>query len=290
MDSSLYFGKIHILEWLPTGDLRTGWSLFNELEPIGLASTPRVDVSFVRIQSREEFIESLRTIAADFVNSGMLPLLHIETHGSQFGIGSETDGLTWPELMSHLIPLNQLTGLRLWVFLAACEGIWGLKMAQPVERAAFLALLGPNRPIKAGQLEVAVQRFYRAVFLDGNGNAAIESMNATLLPEPPAFGIVNAESLFSQVWQAYLTEECTEPRLSQRIEAIVARNVAGFRAEHGTEMPAAGMAQLRTLVRRHVESVDEQFSERRRHFFFLDLHPQNEDRFPVSIESCRTAG
>ncbi len=192
--------------------------------------------------------------------------------------------------MSHLIPLNQLTGLRLWVVLAACEGIWGLKMAQPVERAAFLALLGPNRTIKAGQLEVAVQRFYRTLFVDGNGDAAIDAMNATLLPEPAAFGIVNVESLFSQVWQSYLVEECTEPRLSQRVEAIVAGNVSRYRAERGIEMPAEGIAEVRTLARRHIEAVNEQFSQCRRHFFFADLYPQNEERFPVTIESCRTAG
>lgn len=291
MDSSLYFGQIHIVEWLPAGELRTGWSLFNELEPMGLSSNPRVDVSFVRIQDREEFIETLRKISADFSSSGMLPLLHIETHGSLAGIGpTENDGLTWPELMSHLIPLNQLTGLRLWVVLAACEGIWGLKMAQPVERAAFLALLGPNRTIKAGQLEVAVQRFYRTLFVDGNGDAAIDAMNATLLPEPAAFGIVNVESLFSQVWQSYLVEECTEPRLSQRVEAIVAGNVSRYRAERGIEMPAEGIAEVRTLARRHIEAVNEQFSQCRRHFFFADLYPQNEERFPVTIESCRTAG
>jgi len=198
MDSRLYFGKVHIVEWLQADDLRTGRALLDELEPMGLSSNPRVDVSFVRIQDREEFIATLHSIAADFRSSGRLPLLHVETHGSPEGIGStENDQLTWPELMSQLIPLNQLTGLRLWVVLAACEGIWGLKMAQPVERAAFLALLGPNRTITAGHLEVAVQRFYRTLFLNGNGNAAIDAMNATLLPEPVAFGIVNAEVLFS---------------------------------------------------------------------------------------------
>lgn len=291
MDATLYFGKVHIIEWLTAGDLKTGWALFDDLQPMGLMSMPQVEVGFVRVQTRVEFIAAVQDIVADFQNSGRLPLLHIETHGSLVGIGStDTDGLTWSELMSELIPLNQLTGLRLWVVLAACEGLWGLRMAQPVTRAGFLALLGPNRTLKAGQLQVAVQRFYSTLFRDRNGNAAIDAMNAALAPEPAAFGIVNAEMLFMQVWQAFLADQCTEPELSRRVDGIIFRNAARFREEHGVEMPVEVTEETRRLAKLHVEAVDDQFTECRRHFFFIDLCPENDQRFPVTLESSRDSG
>ena len=34
MDATIRFGKIHIIEWLAPGDLKTGWELFDELQPI----------------------------------------------------------------------------------------------------------------------------------------------------------------------------------------------------------------------------------------------------------------
>jgi len=35
--------------------------------------------------------------------------------------------------MAALTPLNQVTGVRLPVIMAACEGIWGIKMAQAMQ-------------------------------------------------------------------------------------------------------------------------------------------------------------
>lgn len=291
MDAKLYFGKIHIIEWLGARDLKTGWALFDELQPAALVSAPPVDVDFIRVQSRKEFVAAVRRIAEDFRDSGKLPLLHIETHGSDEGIGSTgSDGVSWSELMAELIPLNQVTGLRLWVVLAACEGLWGLKMAQPVPRAAFLALLGPNQPISAGKLQTAVLQFYRTLLRDPNGNAAIKAMNEAVAPEPAAFGIVNAETLFKDVYTAFLRDRCSEPELTRRVEGIARAAALRFKAEHGVELLTESAQQFRSLARQHVEAVDEHFTECRRHFFFTDLFPENEQRFSITLDDCQNAG
>src|SRR6266481_5626633 len=110
MDSAIYFGKVYIIEWLAPGDARTGWELFDELQPIGLMAKPSVDVSFQRVRTRNEFIAYVRTILDDFRATRLLPLLHIETHGFIDGICSTAgDEVLWPDLMRELIPLNELT-------------------------------------------------------------------------------------------------------------------------------------------------------------------------------------
>ena len=38
-DDVLRFGKIEILEWLRPGEMKTGRDLFDEVEPMGIAST-----------------------------------------------------------------------------------------------------------------------------------------------------------------------------------------------------------------------------------------------------------
>lgn len=117
MDSKILIGKVHIVEWLRPDDIiKTGWDLFNEVQPIGIMSKPQVEVEFHRIATRAEFIALLRGFEVDFRATGRLPLLHIETHGNDDGIGvSSTEGFTFLELMEELIPLNRLTGLRLVV-------------------------------------------------------------------------------------------------------------------------------------------------------------------------------
>ena len=288
MDASLYFGKIYIVAWLAKSDAKTDWELFDELQPKGLMSSPRVDVSFARVQNKAEFIANIRSIGEDFRTTGQLPLLHVEAHGFQDGIGSTSgDEILWPELMAELIPLNQLTHLRLWVVLAACEGVWGIKMAQPVTRAAFLALLGPNRLISAGDLATALRAFYRGIFSDRNGNGALRAMNDVVDEARPTFGLVNAEMLFTVVYRAFLKERCTEEELSQRVEGVVAAEAARFKERHGVGMWAHEVEQVRANAREHVQAHDQHFDHYRRQFFFIDLFPENAQRFPITIEDLQ---
>lgn len=290
MDDRLHFGKIYIIEWLSAGDAKTGWELFDELQPMGLMSNPRVDVSFERVRTRDDFIACIRTIQEDFRTTRRLPLLHIESHGCLDGIcSSEGDEVCWPELMAELIPLNQLTQLRLFVVLAACEGFWGLQMAQPVGRAAFLALLGPSKPISAGRLSEALLVFYRSIFHDRNGNAAFKAMNDIVDPERPAFGMVNAEMLFKDVYGAFLRQRCTAAEQSSRVDRVVADYVQRFEFHRGVGMWAHEVEQVRALARQHVEAHDEHFEHYRQQFFFIDLFPENDRRFPITIEQCLAA-
>ena len=41
-DDVLRFGKIEIIEWLRPGEMKTGRDLFDEVEPMGIASTPAI--------------------------------------------------------------------------------------------------------------------------------------------------------------------------------------------------------------------------------------------------------
>lgn len=289
MDSRLYFGKIYIIEWLAAGDAKTGWDLYGELQPMGLMNKPAVDVSFKRVQNKAEFIGYLRSIREDFRATKKLPLLHIETHGFQDGIGPlEDDQILWPELMEELIPLNQLTQLRLWLVVAACEGLWGLKMAQPAFRAAFLALVGPYKPLSAGNLVIALEVFYRRIFGNENGNDAIAAMNAAVDVNQSTFGIVNAEKLFTDVYREFL-KQSTDEELTSRVEKIVAINKATFRARRGVGMWKHEIDEARAIAQKHVEAFEEQFDYYRNKFFFIDLIPGNSERFPITFDECRKA-
>lgn len=127
MDAKLYFGKVHIVEWLRPGDRRTGAELLDELEPLGIVSKPPVLAQLHRVSTRADFLGVLRGIESEFRATARLPVLHIEAHGDYDGIGlSDAEGFTFHELMEELIPLNTLTGLRLIVVMSACLGMWAV--------------------------------------------------------------------------------------------------------------------------------------------------------------------
>jgi hypothetical protein len=150
----------------------------------------------------------------------------------------------WPDLMRELIPLNQLTVLRLFVIMASCSGIWGIKMAQPVDRAPFLAILGPNRDVIPDEVAKACVASYRTIFQKGTGNAELDAMNAAVAPKPRTFGIFNCEKLFTDVYDAYIAQT-SEPG---NVEARVQRMMTQGRTEY-RPLPAIETERVRMAMR-----------------------------------------
>ena len=87
-------------------------------------------------------------------------------------------------------------------------------MAQPVERAPFLALLGPNRKVYPGEVVRGMTAFYRVIFVHGDGNRALRMLNDIVDPDTTTFGIYNCEKLFTDVWNGYL-EETAQPGVAE---------------------------------------------------------------------------
>jgi hypothetical protein len=291
MDATIYFGKIYIIEWLDPNDVRTGRELREMLEDLLPVVAPTVKLAFKRVASREEFLGYLRSIKDDFRATRLLPLLHVETHGNLYGIGLEgQEPLMWDEFLPELTALNQLTQLRLFFVLAACEGIWAMKMLQPTDRAAFLALLGPNDKISAGKLSGAMRLFYRTMFEKGSGDAAFKAINDSINPDKSTFSMVNAEMLFKMIWQSFLQDRTLPDELDKRVQKIVIQNMIAFREEHGFPIPPDVLAEVRRRVRRHVEAHEEHFAEFRKHFFFIDKFPGNNKRFPITFADLQQDG
>lgn len=109
MDNRLTLGKVHIVEWLNPGDDRTGWKLFNDLQPLGIKSDPQVEVDFHRIETAGELLGLLQAFTEDYRGGRGTPLLHLETHGEQDGIGARGQELSGRDLAEALAPLNRLT-------------------------------------------------------------------------------------------------------------------------------------------------------------------------------------
>jgi hypothetical protein len=162
------FNTIEIIESVSPGAGwagRTGHRLFDVIQPLGLASTPSVEVRYTLVRTKEEFFKRLDWIAQDAKTNGHKPVLHIEAHGGQDGltVGSE-HSVPWPELRNHFTEINHITRVNLIVLLSACDGAQLVQLLQPHDRAPFRLLIGPRRIMKAGELEDACMAFYRTLF------------------------------------------------------------------------------------------------------------------------------
>ena len=220
MAHHLVFGKIHVIEWLREEDRRSGREAYEDIRTM-LATVPNSPVRaiFHRVSSKAAFLARLERIERDYRLGRLIPLLHIDSHGDADAIGlSEYDSILWPDLMKALTPLNQATGVRLPVFLATCEGMWGIRMAQAMDRAPFFALLGPSRKVYPGEVVRGMRAFYKKILIENDGHHAMEAMNNIVDPDSETFRIFNCEQLFENVWNWYLEDSANEENVISRID------------------------------------------------------------------------
>jgi hypothetical protein len=123
-----------------------------------------------------------------------------------------------------------------------------------------------------------MRAFYRGIFEYQDGTRAMQLLNAFVDPDRATFGIFNVEQLFRNVWSDYLADAVTEERVSERIEQAVAR------AQSERPRSAAELAHLRSYMRQYVLDHPARFEESRRHFFMIDLYPENDARFNLRLE------
>lgn len=93
--------NIWIIEWLPTGDRRTGlelWRWLNERRP-GWAH-------YVSCQSRRDVFDATALAVKRASETRMRPVLHLEAHGNEEGLwgpGTGLDGfIRWEDLHEPL--------------------------------------------------------------------------------------------------------------------------------------------------------------------------------------------
>ena len=289
MDNRLTLGIVHIVEWLRPGDAKTGWELFGELEPLGIASKPQVPVKFWRASTRQDFVDLFQQFERMFRETGRMPVLHIETHGDANGIGvSGTERIDWPDLMEIFIPFNRHTQLNLVAILAACEGFWGMQMLQPARNAAaFRGLIGPNRKMTAGEMSAACLAFYRTVLGQMNGDAGIKAMNDAVNTTKDTFWMISAETAFKVVFKNFLETLCAPHAIEERLDRITANVVTRRRIEGLPDLFSKDLERLRKLTREKLSDQRGRFEEMRREFFYIDLYPENDRRFDVTFEDVR---
>ena len=287
MDNRMTLGVVHIVEWLRSTDvIRTGWDLFNELEPLGIVSKPSVPVNCYRVDTRAEFLALLQRFEDEYRQTGRSPVLQIETHGGKYGIGGD-EGIEWPELMEALVPLNRLSRLNLVIILAACEGFYGVQMLQPDRRAAaFRGLIGPHEEVSTGSLQKAVLAFYRTLFRQLDGDSALKAMNDAVDTSRETFWLISAEDAFKIVNRSHFLEHCTPEALDRRRDRLISRAARRYRARYGLDASQQLAQQWFAEATAHLLDQRGLFERLRREYFFINAYPENNARFDVTFEQC----
>ena len=130
--------NVWIVEWLSADEAHTGRDLHDWMKE----RRPGWSVH-VPCETKAEVIAAIARATERAQDSGMSPVLHLEAHGGNEGLGGP-DGkngkefLTWDELTEPLQKLNLATRCNLVVVVAACIGFAGIQVLRRGPRAPAL--------------------------------------------------------------------------------------------------------------------------------------------------------
>jgi hypothetical protein len=153
--------NVWIVEWLHPQDQMTGKLLHGWLQ----GRRPNWS-AYVPCKTKAHVLAAIERATVRAQQSQIMPLLHLEAHGDEIGLGGP-DGfggselLSWDELADPLQRLNLATACNLVVLVAACTGFAGIKAFYRGPRAPAVALVGPTGRITEGDLLRGTKEFYR---------------------------------------------------------------------------------------------------------------------------------
>ncbi len=262
------FNAIVIVQSLDDEDEKTGRALceyINTLEGEGAA----VPATLIDIQGRDDFKRLVKALLDQAKEGGFLPILHIEAHGNaDSGIWFADDTcLSWGDFCDCITPLNEATGLRLLVSVAACYGssmISGVRLSKP---APCFALIGPTDAIQEPEALGAYRDFYGAMLRTLEAGPAIRALKNHALAQG-VLQVITARLWFELLMTKYLEEETT-PR---KVKEFAMRQYLKARA---AGEPGLSLVEYKRTFRRETPGVVRRYFET----FFMIADARSSSRY-----------
>jgi hypothetical protein len=281
-NSSLGFDSVIVVESVGEGDLRTGRDLFETVLAPAAVADPSFLTELRAPRTRTEFMNDLREIADNAKRYGSSPIVHIETHGGQAGISlGNSESVSWDDIAAVLAVINETSRMNLLVVAAMCHGQHMSDILRPTDRAPAFAIIGARGEIKGRVLLASMQAFYGTILSKPHDIiAGLKAANAPFSLGDGPFGLFGAELFFCNVWKRYVTSLRDEETQEARVNRLVTE-IARVRG-----LDVLQTAELRLSISSDINDHPTWFSYYKTRFLMLDLFPENESRFPLTVHDC----
>lgn len=266
------FNKILVIDSIPSGELNTARQLVEDLKTYATAYAPSPLIEYVRAETGDDLIEKISHCRNDVLAQDIIPVLHIECHGNEYGF-QLADGafVDWAELKLHITELNVATKLNLMIAVAACTGGAIAKTVRMSDRAPFWGFIGPTMAISSEDLRKAYSTLYLKLLQTKSATKAFEAFAAST--KTGLFWRMTAQGLFEKGWANYKEKHCIPKALDARGKRM--------QEQFKEKFPDKAPPTLEELRIRLINQEPEAFGKFRDTFFMYDLYPEHQNRFPV---------
>ena len=279
---SITFDSVFILELLCPQDRKTGLSLFqNTIQP--RCAARGTHSAHITVSSTDRLVPALWELSKECTRHGLSPILHIETHGTELGLGLDpAHPVPWNALVPPLRAINETSKMNLLVTLAACHGMAMVQALTPLEPSPVWGLFGPNVQVHEGEVKEGYETFYATLLDTLDVNAAVRALQTGGVWLPDAWHTRSAEFFLALIYGHYLDGRRQPGERSTAERHLVTKLRRRARKNPSLTLPT----DVRQQIRRLVSEEEPHFQRIRRRFLMLDRFPENESRFPVSREDC----
>ena len=273
---------IVVIDFLAEHEYRTGQSLSESY--IARAWPDCQNRLYYHAPTRERLFAILRGVAEAAELQGFLPILHLESHGSEFGITTDRAGsefVSWADLRPFLQQINQCSRMNLLVVMSACKGAYLMSATDVTQRAVAWAIIGPTKDLGAESLLADYGRFYSHFFKTLQFGEAFELLNPPGQEGDGLYQVASAEYFFHIIFGRYMAELGQKRIIRLRTARMISENPppAGFNRKARRALPS----QLRNQMRDH----QSHFEKFKKIYFMEDIYPGLASRFEVSFEKAK---
>jgi len=265
--------NVWIIEWLPSTDQRTGLNLHEWINK----QRPKWS-HYSECSSKEEVLSSIDKATKIAQKNNIIPILHIEAHGDQDGLGCQNSNgqielLSWDELTEPLQGLNLATRCNLVFVVAACIGFAGIQALVRGPLAPAIAIVGPDAEIKVGRLFEGTKEFYRR-WMDKDPNLtdivnSVSRETGSVAFDWEPFAVLAYDALAEHL--IISMREDKQQMQKCRIRQLMLQNTNGSVQEIENKLSLISPSFQKLLIQKMWDEM-----------FMIDPYPENEQRFGVN--------
>lgn len=273
LESKFLFGKIVIVESIPKNGMKTGKILYKELSDFEKIAQTGILIEYKRISTAKQLIKFLAQLKKDTKTSKKIPILHIEAHGNPSGLElSSGELMSWSLLIEPFTNLNIETQNNLFVVVSACFGAFVMDVIRlsKMRKSPIFALQGPLESIKAGELELGYQAFYRELLETKNLDKSRELLNRVISDKIDKFMFITAQGLFYVACKLTLLQWKSSEH-EKNINKLIDNDI------RSKDLSPQAKKQLSESILEH-NPID-YFKELYDEFMMIDLYQENALRF-----------
>lgn len=278
MKMDLFFNRIYVIESLLDDERKTGKHLYeNKLMHLN-AKYPNLSCELHQVGTKQEFLDLLSEIETGCKADAVFPIIHLECHGSETGLQmSNKEFIDWEDLREDFVSINIACRLNLLVTVAACSGAYLIFTARRMDTVPFFAVIGVEKEISNLDLEAGFNAFYGEFFKSLDGDKAIAALNGEALKKGHRFQMYTARSLFIRGFKDYYQKYGQGKGKRKRVEDLTTA------AMKNPGVASKGVKWVRDYFKDTLSRPEEDMANLKEKFFFIDVAPENDDRFPISF-------